>query len=367
MVQLRRASHQDFEAEMFSLNLQTIEIDPSVPCRAPRIPNRYHFIWFGNDFPTTNRIAIESCVRHCSGSEVILWHADELSKNREFRSLSRLGVRTRRMSPNVWFPNDAPDLPFDAPRLNRIWHQVESHVSRSNLARAAALYYHGGVYLDMDVLVVRNLEPLLTHPAFVGKEHLVWPECARRGASLQRYVKSPILDLWRRVSASVPGGERLFLGAAPLYPQAVNGAILGARAAHPFLATLLQATAEVPNDEWAVKHRLGTHVLQRCVRGYHEDDLAVLPPEALYPLGPEVSRQYFRYRRDPRPDSVMSAATFAVHWYASVSDLSRFGPVELAALSERTIFGRLCAPYLESEPQPERGRVLATPFFTWSG
>ena len=40
----------------------------------------------------------------------------------------------------------------------------------ADYVRLYALYNHGGVYLDTDVLLYRSLTPLLQHAAFIGKE-----------------------------------------------------------------------------------------------------------------------------------------------------------------------------------------------------
>ena len=321
---------------------------PSSSERVPHIPRRYHFVWFGSRFPVSNRIAIESCVRHCRGAEVILWHSDELSQHASYRELLELGVRAERLDESVFDLGARANPPFDVARLQQIWRSVSSHVSRSNLARAIVLYRHGGIYLDMDVLVVRDFDRYRNYPAFVGSEHIVWPGWALRGASLQRFVLSPLLDLLRKLTVALPEGERLFQRTSGWYPKAVNGAVLGARAGHAFLAELLRQTARVPEEEWPLKHRLGTHVLQRTVEAYPGVDLMILPPEAFFPLGPEVSRHYFRHRTRPELSArrIVRPETSALHWYSSVSDITAFSRDELRELEQRTVYGHLCAEYI---------------------
>jgi hypothetical protein len=89
-------------------------------------------------------------------------------------------------------------------------------------------------------------------------------------------------------------------------------------------------------------------VLQRTVEAYPGVDLMILPPEAFYPLGPEVSRHYFRPRA--RPDlsarRILRPETSALHWYSSVSDITAFSPEELRELEQRTVYGHLCAEYI---------------------
>lgn len=316
-----------------------------------QIPNRYHFVWFGRSFPATNRVAIESCLSCCHGAEVVLWHSDDLSPREDFRALTRSGLITKRLDAELAFgPEDDATSPFDVPKLKRIWRALESPVARSNLARAILLYRFGGIYLDTDVLVLRNLDPHRRHTAFVGSERIVWPGWACSGLSFQRLVKSPLLGLLRKLSASVPRGDGLFRRTAGWYPKAVNGAVLGARAGHPFLAALLRETSQVPEAEWPIKHRLGTHVLQRTVQTYAGGDLTILPPDVFYPLGPEVSRQYFRLRSNPKrgADRILGSDTCAVHWYASVTDTTELSAAQLTEMAPKTIYGHLCAPYLSN-------------------
>jgi len=316
------------------------------------MPHRFHFVWFGTSFPRANRLAIESCLACCPGAEVILWHSDDLHQHADFRFLLQSGLTSRRLDAESAFgsPSEARGAPFDVARLKQIWNAVASHVTRSNLARAILLYRYGGIYLDTDVLVVRDFEALRQHQAFVGTERVVWPAWACRGWSVQRLIKSPLLDLLRKLSAVQRDGEWLIRKTANWYPTAVNGAVLGARAGHPFLAELLRKTCQVPEAKWPLKHRLGTHVLQDTVAAYHGSDLEILAPDAFYPLGPEVSRQYFRPQSDPVrfAQRIVTPNTCAIHWYASVTDLAKFNDAQWAELMGRTIYGHLCAPYLAS-------------------
>jgi hypothetical protein len=326
----------------------------------PRIPKSYHFVWFGSRFPTSNRVAIESCLRHCRAAKVTLWHSDDLSEQRDYRELLELGLHAERLDAESAFGAAAPsgahdDPPFDVARLQLIWRSLTSHVSRSNLARAILLYRFGGIYLDLDVLVVRDLDAYRRYPAFVGSERIVWPGWACEGVSLQRYVRSPLLDLLRKLTVALPEGEWLFQRTAGWYPKAVNGAVLGARAGHPFLARLLQLTSEVPEPHWPIKHRLGTHVLQRCVESYPGTDLMILEPEAFFPLGPEVSRQYFRPRARPELSArrIVRPETHALHWYSSVSDITEFSASDLSEQARSTVYGHLCSSYIEPSAAAE--------------
>jgi hypothetical protein len=87
------------------------------------------------------------------------------------------------------------------------------------------------------------------------------------------------------------------------------------------------------------------------VAEYRGNDVTLLDPEVLYPLGPVASRQYFRVRRDARTAAlrIVGSRTRAIHWYASVSDVTALGAEELTLLRDRTVIGQLCAPFAELE------------------
>jgi hypothetical protein len=308
-------------------------------------PRRGHYVWYGPQFPFMNRVAIESALLRSGLDELWLWHADPLAGQPHFDALcADARVKARPLSAATLFELADGSEGFDSQRLSTIYDAVRSHVTRSNIARAAALYFHGGVYFDIDTLCCQSFLPLLDGSAFLGNEFVFWPERRRSRRDLYRFVWGPLLGPIRSLTAALPGGDRLHQRTRGLYQTAVNGAILGAPAGHPFLRQLLDHSARIPEASWQVPHVLGTHVLQRAVAAYRGQDLRLLDPSAFFPLGPVISRQYFKKRADPSAaiQRIVSGETFAIHWYASVSDLSKLGPEQLAAMSEDTVFGKLC-------------------------
>jgi hypothetical protein len=311
---------------------------------AEPVPRRGHFVWFGREFPYMNTVAVKSALLRSGIRELWLWHADPLAGQRHFDELCEdPRVSSRPLSAETLFA-DAGDAPFDVAVLSRMYGLVRSPVTRSNIARAAALYLHGGIYFDIDTLCCKSFAPLFREPAFVGTEHIVWPHQRRFRRDLYRYLWGPLLGRLRALTASIPFGDVLYRRTRQLYFEEVNGAILGSRPGHEFLADLLRRTARVPEDQWQVPHVLGTYVLQEAVAAYQGRDLRILPPECFYPLGPVVSRHYFRRQADSRAAArrILSNETYAIHWYASISDLSALGPGDVAAMSGTTVFGRLC-------------------------
>lgn len=316
------------------------------------IPNHVHFVWYGTKFPLANRIAVESALAVCRPERATLWHSDPLDGQAHLESLRRRpAFETRRLESGSLFPDD-PASPLDTAALRRVYDGVASHVSRSNLARAGVLHRHGGIYLDMDTLVLRDMAPLRGFHGFLGTERVVWPGERKRRLDTYRLVVGPLLDAVRWVASRAPGGERIHLATARWYSREVNGAIMGFEAGHPFLAFLLNLAAKVPEREWGIPHHLGTFLLQKAVKLYAGADLELLDTECFYPLGPVASAHYFRHQRDLEGMSrrVISDRTYAVHWYASVTALSGYSAEQIRRLAGTTLFARLCAPYAAGPP-----------------
>jgi hypothetical protein len=106
-----------------------------------------------------------------------------------------------------------------------------------------------------------------------------------------------------------------------LFARAANNAVLGAWPQHAFIRALLLGMVDLPESQRLVRFALGTHLLQRTVAGYGGGDFVMHPPALFYPLGPEISRHWFRIETDARGvrlEDVLDPSTLIVHWYASV-------------------------------------------------
>jgi hypothetical protein len=130
----------------------------------------------------------------------------------------------------------------------------------------------------------------------------------------------------------------------------VNNAVLGGEARHPFLLELLARMAALPRERRKVRYALGTHLLQVAVREFGGRGLRVLPPEAFFPLAPEISEHYFRVRARVELDAAIGSETFVAHWYASVRTaphVARLEPAFIRAHAGRQLYSALAAPLLE--------------------
>ncbi len=108
------------------------------------IPKKIHYCWFGkNPIPEQNRKWMESWRKFCPDYEIIEWNEDnyDITKNQYM---------------------------YEAYKAKK-WGFVPDY------ARLDIIYEHGGIYLDTDVEIVKNIDELLYQSAFAGVDssHLV--------------------------------------------------------------------------------------------------------------------------------------------------------------------------------------------------
>lgn len=103
------------------------------------IPRKIHYCWFGgNELPARDRYCIESWKKMCPDYEIIRW--DESNYD-----ISKCA-----------YMKEA----YEAKRLGFV----------PDYARLDIIYEHGGIYLDTDVELIRNLDDLLELEGFAGFE-----------------------------------------------------------------------------------------------------------------------------------------------------------------------------------------------------
>ncbi len=104
-----------------------------------RIPKIIHYCWFGGaPLPELAKRCIESWKKHCPDYEIMRW--DENNFDINFNTYVHEAYAARK------------------------WAFV------SDVARLHALVTHGGIYMDTDVEVIRNLDTLLDYEALSGFE-----------------------------------------------------------------------------------------------------------------------------------------------------------------------------------------------------
>ncbi|PAU70556.1 glycosyltransferase family 32 protein [Vreelandella alkaliphila] len=102
------------------------------------IPKKIHFCWFGgNPMGTLYKECIATWKEKMPDFEIIEWNESNIDKN----------------------------IPFVRYCLeNKKWAFLSDYI------RMYALNEQGGIYLDVDMEVVKSLDPLLNHPFFIGYE-----------------------------------------------------------------------------------------------------------------------------------------------------------------------------------------------------
>lgn len=128
------------------------------------IPKKIHYCWFGGkEKPAEVLRMIAGWRKHCPGYEIKEWNE------------SNFNIHLNRYCEEAY--------------AARKWAFV------SDVARLWALVYEGGIYLDTDVEVVRPLDGLLHHRAFLGFEGSEWIATSTMGAEsgnafLQSFLES---------------------------------------------------------------------------------------------------------------------------------------------------------------------------------
>ncbi|MGE4481474.1 glycosyltransferase [Acidocella sp.] len=283
------------------------------------IPGTLHFCWIGPSLAWAHGFALLSAVARSGMDDVCLHHTDPLADGPVVRALAAAGVRFHHA--------DAPALLLAAQEtlglddaLTRLYVRLQSPVQRADMLRAAILYLHGGVYMDVDTLTVAPLTPLLGASQFIGAERIVWPHWVYRSRSPLVWAKHLGLDVLRKGLRRAPGGWRGFRFVEGWYVPAVNNAVMGCVAGAPLLAAVLRAMAALPPDEPPGPYALGPDLYQALLEADPWPGLVVHEPACFYPLAPEISEHWFRPCRNAPAalGRVVRPETRVVHWYGSV-------------------------------------------------
>ncbi len=322
------------------------------------IPSIAHFVWFGQSFPWLNWLAVRSAADRGGYDRVFLYHTDDLSEAEHFQGLvhdPRIGCI------RFDFQELLTSIESIAPGIGAVSASLKDPAMKADLARLALLWRYGGAYLDMDTVSIAPLDDLRAVGGFFcGAERLVWP-WAVRGSRNPLWlglaiVRSGVRDLLR----CHPSGWRYFRHIERLYPVGPSNAVLGAVPGHLLLGEILNGVTGLSTKRLAASRcAAGTDLLEEVLSRYRGDDVRVLPTEAFFPLGPEISEHWFRLHprhRSVCPAEVVGPNTRVVHWYASVRAKHIIPIFDAAYVREnrsRQLLSALSAPWVGSEH--ERG------------
>jgi hypothetical protein len=319
------------------------------------IPATAHFVWYGNQLPWIYALAIKSAALRGAFERVVLHHQSDLTKCAVWPELLRLpNFEPRRLEEMALVRQAGGD------ELAELCGALKSNVAKSNLIRASILHLEGGVYLDMDTVTVRSLKALReSSSAFLGLERIVFPYRVWRSRNPWVLASAGIRSAVRFVFRLMPRGYRSFRRLERWYPLAANGAILGAAPKHPFVARLIEEIMRVPQERWQAPHALGTHLLQETLENYRTNDIQIFSPEYFYPLGPDISMQWFHCGNSRTLDDVITPETRIVHWYASIVRgyslpatkriIHQMDDDYVRKHAPRQLFSMLALPFLDTE------------------
>ncbi len=309
------------------------------------IPNRLIFIWFGQNFPLANLIAIRSAMRCCQPDETVLIH-EGLSRDTPGLSslLAQPGFRLMDAGPS-WFDN----LPPGGELACELYDELGSPATRANLLRLAALWKLGGIYLDTDTITIRDLAPLRRFRGFCGVEVLGMPASLFQSRNPLRWGAAALRLALRATLSVTPRGDQIFRRIEATYPHAVNNAVVGSCPENPIIARAFSTILKLDAATRRRRFRLGTHLMQQLTNNRSSPDMEVLPAAFFYPLGPELSLHWFANGTADRLEQLLRPDTHVVHWYSSLESRLRDGPITTRYIEknrDRTAFAKLAAPYL---------------------
>lgn len=276
------------------------------------IPNRAHFIWYGETLPFVYQLSLKAAFQNGQFDEVVLHH-DGSFRRESLDSRLCAGVQTRLIDMAA-VCEQLGDL---GPGLVELHGRLQAPAARANVLRMALLAAEGGVYLDTDAVCVRPFGTLLREGVVCGEEHILFPASLVQSHAPLAWSKSLALAGIRLALRETPGGFRGFRKIEGWFPRAVNNAVVASVPQHPFVAGMLKAMLDMPEARKMRRFALGTHLLQERVAAFEGDGLKVCSPEHFYPLPPEISQHWFRAQQASLSE-VIRPETRVVHWYASV-------------------------------------------------
>lgn len=106
------------------------------------IEKKIHYVWVGENKPKKVLNCIESWKKFCPDYEIIEWNEETFNLEEERKNNKFLDECYKR----------------------KLWAYVSDYI------RVKVLYEYGGIYLDTDMEIVRNISPLLNTELFLGYE-----------------------------------------------------------------------------------------------------------------------------------------------------------------------------------------------------
>lgn len=252
---------------------------------------RYITVWAGGPFPYYATLSIASMLQVDEEATVEVHHLVPLVGRPELSRLFSTGrVELHQVRPAALF-DDA---------LLEVFERIpeSAYAARSNLIRIALLHLRGGVYLDLDTLLVRPLHGLAPG-AFVGLERVWRHDRTRveRGLNARHWAGAAAWGcLWaaKRLDTKLLRGRLHLADAAHridagLHTHQLNNAVFGAPAGSELTSALLERARRCDPK---VRYALGPALLHDTVHS-HSALATIMNPEVLFPVAPSESHRFF--------------------------------------------------------------------------
>ena len=129
------------------------------------IPPRFFYYWSGSDFQYVHYLSVKSLLKTTALDHVIIYYEQPPQNNEYFQELDKLRNVTLK---KVDYDFLIGETGFSVSDFNTFFKFAEIN-HKSDFIRYLVLY-QGGVYLDFDTLVLRDLSPLLSVDFFVAHQ-----------------------------------------------------------------------------------------------------------------------------------------------------------------------------------------------------
>lgn len=288
------------------------------------IPNQAHFIWIGPNFPWLYYLSVYSAAKNGGFDRIFVHHKYLGADEKFFYGLGKLpGVILQELDFDKIFSSEN-QLLF---RLGKQRNLIErSPLIQSDILRYAILYLHGGVYLDLDIVVLRPFKELLLRidrPAFLGREKILFPKHIVHPANIRARLKklrSLLLVKLRNMCERIPHGY-VFYNKLKAYVPTVNGAVFGSEKTGDFVTGVIEKLNQYGAVEMNIPLKPGPFSLQEAVTDPNMAScVEILQPDCFYPSAPGITKHLFRrYKRVDIDKFCDLSDSYLIHWYSSSS------------------------------------------------
>lgn len=157
------------------------------------IPKKIHYCWFGNkEKGKKEKACIASWKKFCPDFEILEWNENNFDLS------------------------DVPEFVKEA-------YENKNFAYVSDYARLVILYKHGGVYMDTDVEIIRNLSGLLNSRAFFGFENNEFVNTAQMAAAETGHpCLKAMMDIYQSASFFNEDGSKNMLTSLIVNTQALE-------------------------------------------------------------------------------------------------------------------------------------------------